>query len=75
METSYYISQDAVVIPHKPVIVLERDREGLIVGRYTGYYNPRTATYTLYPAMSPIVQKTKTLSKHTVNEILVRRSS
>ena len=75
METTYYITQDTVVIPHKPVIILERDREGLIVGRYTGYYNPRTATYTLYPAMSPIVQKSKTLFKHTINERLVRRSS
>lgn len=75
METTYYISPDAVVIPYKPVIVLERDREGLIVGRYTGYYNPGTCTYTLYPAMSPIVQKTKRLFKHVVNERLIRRSS
>ena len=75
MDTTYYIPHSVVVQPHKPITVIEKDNEGTIVGRYTGYYNPRTCTYTLYPAMSPIVQKTKRLFKHVVNERLIRRSN
>ena len=73
LKTTYYIESDVDVIPGRAVIVNERTEQGTLVGRYKGFYNPKTGTFTLYPAMSSLVVRIKPIVKHTISERLVRR--
>ena len=73
METRYFISDSAVVIPGRAVIVSERNADGALVGSYNGYYNPKKGIYTLYPRYNSCAWQLKKLVKHVVSEHLVRR--
>lgn len=72
METTYHLRDNAVVIPYKAVKVDERNKDGLLVGAYNGYYDPKKGIYTLYPRYSPHVVKLKPIVKHAVAARLVR---
>lgn len=70
----YYISADAVVLPNKPVTVSKRNGDGLLIGSYDGYWNPKTNCYTLYPRYSPHVTRVEPIVKHSVFAPSVKRS-
>ena len=73
MDTNYFIKENAIVEPHRAVEVFERNADGLLVGKYKGFYNPSRYVFTLYPCYSPHVWNVKNNVKHEVNEHLVRR--
>lgn len=72
MDTMYYLKANATVIPHKPVQIDERNKDGLLIGAYNGYYDPKKGIYTLYPRYSPHVVKIKPIIKHTIAARFVR---
>lgn len=73
LKTTYRIEENVDVVPGRAVIVNERTEQGTLVGRYKGFYNPKTGTFTLYPARTSQVVNLKPLVKHTVAAYFVRR--
>lgn len=66
---TYYTRGD--VIAGRGFHVVAKDEQGINRGEYTGYWNPKLGTVTLYPAKGSWIYGR--LEKHTVNERMIRR--
>ena len=71
MDTTYTLTTNRVE-PGKAVRVIERTRDGQILGEYVGYYHYKSDTYTLYPAYNPFALNTGKLKKLTLASRFVR---
>lgn len=71
MSTTFHC-KESTLVPNFKHDVIERDERGVIVGAFTGYYNPRSQTVSLYPNYKhPFVRWAGTPRKRCVNERLV----
>lgn len=71
-----YICNDPVLVPNKAQTILERDEAGGLVGAYTGYYNYKKFTVTLYPQWKhPFVRWRGTPTKKVISAALVKCSA
>ena len=46
---STFHCKESTLVPNFKHDVIERDEHGVIIGAFTGYYNPRSFTVSLYP--------------------------
>ena len=71
MDTTFIMKSEHAT-PGVPVRILERTKDGLLLGEYVGYYNFKRDTFTLYPCYNPFAINTGKLRKQTVAARLVR---
>lgn len=71
MSTTFHC-KESTLVPNFKHDVIERDEYGVIVGAFTGYYNWRSQTVSLYPNYKhPFVKWAGTPRKRCVNERLI----
>lgn len=71
MSTTFHC-KESTLVPNFKHDVIERDERGVIVGAFTGYYNPRSFTMSLYPNYKhPFVRWAGTPRKRCVNARLI----
>lgn len=71
MSTTFHCRETSLV-PNFKHDVVERDEHGVIVGAFTGYYNPRSFTVSLYPNFRhPFVRWSGTPRKRCVSARLI----